>query len=93
MEGDEQKWSPLLRSPARSKRLESIIVRERVEAKVMCVDQDDPWKVHFILNSKGGVGKSFIAFLLAQYYRQRGKRPSSVSTPMRRPRPSPALPL
>jgi hypothetical protein len=37
----------------------------------MCVDRDDPWKVHFILNSKGGVGKSFIAFLLAQYYRQR----------------------
>ncbi len=37
----------------------------------MCVEQDDPWKVHFILNSKGGVGKSFIAFLLAQYYRQR----------------------
>jgi cellulose biosynthesis protein BcsQ len=38
----------------------------------MCVEQDDPWKVHFILNSKGGVGKSFIAFLLAQYYCQRG---------------------
>jgi cellulose biosynthesis protein BcsQ len=32
----------------------------------MCVEQDDPWKVHFILNSKGGVGKNFIAFLLAQ---------------------------
>ena len=30
-------------------------------------------KVHFILNSKGGVGKSFIAFLLAQYYRQLGE--------------------
>ena len=29
-------------------------------------------KVHFILNSKGGVGKSFIAFLLAQYYRHIG---------------------
>jgi hypothetical protein len=27
-------------------------------------------KVHFILNSKGGVGKSFVAFLLALYYRQ-----------------------
>ena len=26
-------------------------------------------KVHFILNSKGGVGKSFVAFLLALYYR------------------------
>jgi len=26
-------------------------------------------KVHFILNSKGGVGKSFIAFLLALHYR------------------------
>jgi cellulose biosynthesis protein BcsQ len=39
------------------------------------MEQDDPWKVHFILNSKGGVGKSFIAFLLAQYCRQRGKRP------------------
>ena len=25
-------------------------------------------KVHFILNSKGGVGKSFVAFLLALYY-------------------------
>lgn len=36
----------------------------------MCVDRDDPWKVHFILNSNGGVGKSFIAFLLAQYYCQ-----------------------
>jgi hypothetical protein len=29
--------------------------------------------VHFILNSKGGVGKSFVAFLLAQYYRQLGE--------------------
>ena len=35
----------------------------------MCTEHD-PWKVHFILNSKGGVGKSYIAFLLAQYYRQ-----------------------
>ena len=26
-------------------------------------------KVHFILNSKGGVGKSFVAFLLALHYR------------------------
>ena len=25
--------------------------------------------MHFILNSKGGVGKSFVAFLLALYYR------------------------
>jgi Mrp family chromosome partitioning ATPase len=26
-------------------------------------------KVHFILNSKGGLGKSFVAFLLSLYYR------------------------
>jgi hypothetical protein len=31
----------------------------------MCFDRDDPWKVHFILNSKGGVGKSFIAISAA----------------------------
>ncbi len=29
--------------------------------------------VHFILNSKGGVGKSYVAFLLAQYYGQIGE--------------------
>jgi hypothetical protein len=35
---------------------------------------DDPVrKVHFILNSKGGVGKSFIAFLLALHYRHLGE--------------------
>ncbi len=28
-------------------------------------------KVHFILNAKGGVGKSMVAFILAQYYRHR----------------------
>lgn len=38
----------------------------------MCKTAVKPWQVHFILNSKGGVGKSFIAFLLAQYYRQHG---------------------
>ena len=33
----------------------------------------DPRTVHFILNSKGGVGKSFVAFLLALYYRHTGE--------------------
>ncbi len=37
----------------------------------MCMKNETSWKVHFILNSKGGVGKSFIAFLLGQFYRQR----------------------
>ena len=30
-------------------------------------------KAHLILNSKGGVGKSFVAFLMAQYYRNRAE--------------------
>ena len=36
----------------------------------MCRKIEALWKVHFILNSKGGVGKSFIAFLLGQFYGQ-----------------------
>ncbi len=32
-----------------------------------------PRKVHFILNSKGGVGKSYIAFLLSQHYQHIGE--------------------
>ena len=47
-------------------------------------------KVHFILNSKGGVGKSFVAFLLALYYRHLAS-PFSVSTRMQRRPPSHAL--
>ena len=37
--------------------------------------------IHFILQGKGGVGKSYIASLLAQYYWQRdGKKPVCIDT-------------
>lgn len=38
----------------------------------MCANVQTFWKAHFILNSKGGVGKSFVAFLLGQFLRERG---------------------
>ena len=39
-------------------------------------------KVHMMLQGKGGVGKSFISALLAQYQKERGKR-RFVSIPTR----------
>ena len=47
-------------------------------------------KVHFILNSKGGVGKSFIAFLLALHYRHL-REPVLFSMRMQRRPLSPAF--
>ncbi len=35
--------------------------------------ENKQWKVHFELNSKGGVGKSFVASLLGQHHRHRGE--------------------
>jgi hypothetical protein len=58
----------------------------------MCVEHDDPWKVHSILNSKGGVGKSFIVFLLAQYYRQGSARSAEELGPIMSAGSPPASP-
>lgn len=37
-------------------------------------------KIHIVLQGKGGVGKSFIAALLAQYLIQEGKKPLCIDT-------------
>jgi hypothetical protein len=37
-------------------------------------------KIHMILQGKGGVGKSFIAALLAQYKESKGKKPLCIDT-------------
>ncbi|WP_169543604.1 nucleotide-binding protein [Sneathiella aquimaris] len=37
-------------------------------------------KTHFFLSGKGGIGKSFAAFLLAQYYLSRGKIVQCIDT-------------
>jgi hypothetical protein len=36
--------------------------------------------VHFVLQGKGGVGKSFVASILAQYFRERGREVICVDT-------------
>ena len=36
--------------------------------------------VHFVLQGKGGVGKSFVASILGQYFRERNKNVNCVDT-------------
>ena len=37
-------------------------------------------KIHLILQAKGGVGKSFISAMLAQYKRAKGQAPLCIDT-------------
>ena len=37
-------------------------------------------KVHFVLQGKGGIGKTFVASLLAQYYRERARSFACLDT-------------
>lgn len=37
-------------------------------------------KIHMVLQGKGGVGKSFIATVIAQYKRSKGQQPLCIDT-------------
>jgi MinD-like ATPase involved in chromosome partitioning or flagellar assembly len=39
----------------------------------MAVSNGQPATAHFVLQGKGGVGKSYVSSLLAQYFEQKGK--------------------
>ncbi|WP_458448767.1 nucleotide-binding protein, partial [Campylobacter coli] len=37
-------------------------------------------KIHFVLNGKGGIGKSFISSLLCQYFLDKGESIVAIDT-------------
>ena len=52
----------------------------RTTASVSSERSDGPKKLHFVLQGKGGVGKTVVALLLSQYVEEKGEPVICVDT-------------